>query len=151
MKEEEDGRQSSGAVVIGRWAWALRIPYPILSPSLINRTVSMDVKHHERRRSRRRTTKLRSCVNREVGLGLITYPIHPPSLINHTVSVDVKHRERSSDPQNASTRPPPPQQQILRWWGARQSKTTYVAYSATCHFNSSGKQRRKDSVKRTIR
>ena len=34
----------------GRWAWAL-IPYPILLPSLISHTVSVDVKHYERRRS----------------------------------------------------------------------------------------------------
>ena len=43
------------------------IPYPILSLSLINHTVSVDVKHRERRR--RRTSKLGCCVNREVGLG----------------------------------------------------------------------------------
>ena len=30
------------------WAWAL-IPYPILPPSLISHTVSVDVKHYERR------------------------------------------------------------------------------------------------------
>ena len=42
--------QSSGAVWIGRWwAWVL-IPYPILPLSLISRTVSVDVKHHEWRR-----------------------------------------------------------------------------------------------------
>ena len=50
----------------GGGQWAL-IPYPIFSLSLINHTVSMDVKHHERRR--RRTSKLGSCVKREVGLG----------------------------------------------------------------------------------
>ena len=89
----EHGSQSSGFVWTGRWAWALRIPYPILPPSLINHTVSVDVKHHDRRR-RRRTTELRSCVNREVGLGLIAYTVLPPSLINHTVSGDVEDHER---------------------------------------------------------
>ena len=39
--------QSSGTVWTGRWDWAV-IPYPILSPSLRSRTVSVDVKHHER-------------------------------------------------------------------------------------------------------
>ena len=43
--------QSSGAVWPGRWASAL-IPYPILAPSLISPTVSVDVKHHETKRSR---------------------------------------------------------------------------------------------------
>ena len=42
--------QSSGAESTGRWAWAL-IHYPILPPSLISLMVSVDVKHHERRRS----------------------------------------------------------------------------------------------------
>ena len=40
---------------------------------------------------------LRSCVNREVGLGsysLSHYPPPPPSLIRHIVSVDVKYHAR---------------------------------------------------------
>ena len=41
--------QSSGAVWTGRWAWVL-VTCPILPPSLISRTVSVDVKHHEGRR-----------------------------------------------------------------------------------------------------
>ena len=35
--------QSSGAVWTGRWAWAL-VPYPFVPLSLINHTVSVDVK-----------------------------------------------------------------------------------------------------------
>ena len=60
-------RQSSGAVRTGSSAWVL-IPYPILPPSLINHKVSVDVKHRERRRYSN-SPELRSCVNREVGLG----------------------------------------------------------------------------------
>ena len=41
--------QSSGAVWTGRWAWAL-VPYPFLPLSLMNHTVSVDVKPHEWRR-----------------------------------------------------------------------------------------------------
>ena len=49
MQATKRAHQSSGAVLTGRWAWAL-IPYPILPLSLKSRTISMDVKHHERRR-----------------------------------------------------------------------------------------------------
>ena len=35
-----------------RWSWVL-IPYPILPQPLINDTVSVDVKHHEKRRPNR--------------------------------------------------------------------------------------------------
>ena len=92
----EHGSLSSGLVWTGRWACALT-PYPILPPSLINNMVSGDIKHHERRRKgtrRRRTTELRSCVNREVGLGLIPYLLLSLSLISHTLSVDVEDHER---------------------------------------------------------
>ena len=50
------------------------IAYPILPASLISRTVSVDVKRHDRV-----VSEFRSCVNREVGLGLIAYPILPAS------------------------------------------------------------------------
>ena len=40
--------QSSGTVRTGRWAWDL-IAYPILPPSVIGPTVSVDVKHHGRK------------------------------------------------------------------------------------------------------
>ena len=56
-----------------------------------NKTVSVDVKHDERRMW---VSELGCCVNRQVGLGshsLILCPIFPPSL---TVSVDVKHDEK---------------------------------------------------------
>ena len=78
--------QSSGTVWRGRCAWVL-IPYPILPPSLISHTVSVDV-------IKVSVSELRSCVNREVGLAVIPCPILPTSLISHTVFVDVKHRER---------------------------------------------------------
>ena len=48
-KKKDNTTQNSVAVWTGRWAWAL-IPYPILPPSLISPTVSVDIKHHERRR-----------------------------------------------------------------------------------------------------
>ena len=76
------------------WARAL-IPYPILPPFLINHTLTVDVKHHERKKDTR-ASELMSCVNREVGWAwaLIPYPILPPTLIRYRVSVDVKHQER---------------------------------------------------------
>ena len=55
-------------------------PYPILPPSLIKHTVSVDEKHHERGRSLSVSLP---------GLSFIPYPILPPSPINLTVSVDV--------------------------------------------------------------
>ena len=58
--------QSSGAVPTGRQAWTL-IPYPILPPSLISHTVSVDIKHRERSEEIQ-PSELRGCVNREVGL-----------------------------------------------------------------------------------
>ena len=90
MKEEGTGDLSSGAVWTGRLAWAL-IPSPVLPPSLISLTVSVDVKHRERRRYRR--SELRSCVNRD--WALIPYPILTPGQVKHTVSVDaIKQHER---------------------------------------------------------
>ena len=38
------------------------IRYPILASSLVNHTVSVDVKHHERKRRRRQTKEFWSCV-----------------------------------------------------------------------------------------
>ena len=46
MMKKEGWVSELGSCVNRRWAWAL-IPYPILPPSL---TVSVNVKHHERRR-----------------------------------------------------------------------------------------------------
>ena len=54
MKEDDDGRQSSGSLRTGRWALALT-PYPILPSSLIIHVVSVDVKHHERKDERQKT------------------------------------------------------------------------------------------------
>ena len=66
----------------GRWAWALT-PCPILPPSLISLVISVDVKHHERRRLE--ISELRSCVKVEVSV------LGSPSLIIlNIVSVDVK-------------------------------------------------------------
>ena len=53
----------------GRWVWAL-IPYPILSPSLTSRTVSVDVKHHGKEKKKKEEdvcrSELRNCVNKKV-------------------------------------------------------------------------------------
>ena len=48
-----------------RWAWTVSlIPYPTLPPSLINRMVSVDVKHHNRRREKKEDGKRTlACVN----------------------------------------------------------------------------------------
>ena len=76
--------QSSGAVCTG----IAILPCPIISPSLISLTVSVDVKHHARRSSGVRVQEL--CVQ---DIALVPYPSLPPSLINLTVSVDLKHHE----------------------------------------------------------
>ena len=46
MQATKRAHQSSGAGLTGRWAWAL-VPLPL---SLKSCMISMDVKHHERRR-----------------------------------------------------------------------------------------------------
>ena len=81
MPQKAWENQSSGSVSTGRWAWAL-VAYPILPPSLISRTVSVDVKHHERRSLGE--SALRSSVRVEVAV------LGSPSLIVLTVSTDVK-------------------------------------------------------------
>ena len=122
-KKAENGRTlSSGAEWTVRWTWAL-IPYSILPLSLISRTVSVDVKHHGRRS--RRTTELRSCVNREVGLGSysLSHSSAPPFLISPTVSVNVKHHERKRSgrtpllisSENTSSSTPPPLQYFSKY------------------------------------
>ena len=96
--------QSSGDVSTGKQAWTL-IPYPILPPSLISHTVSVDIKHHERSEEIQ-PSELRGCVNREVGLDshpiIMAYPILPPSMLSHTVSVEVKHHERQKERSSVS-------------------------------------------------
>ena len=90
-------QQSSGAVWIEWWAWAL-IPYSTLSSvplSLINCMVSVDVKHQETRSLSVRGQEL---CEQEGGPGLsFPIPLSPgSSLISHRLmhSVDVKHHER---------------------------------------------------------
>ena len=68
-----------------------------LHPSLINRTVTVDVKH--RGIKPRLSLQSAELCEKEGGPALSTLPTHtphghhlPPSLINRTVSVDVKHR-----------------------------------------------------------
>ena len=70
--------------------YPILIAYPILHPSLIYHTVSVDVRHHHERIL---FLELRGCVNMEVGFGGFSFliPFFPPSQINHMVSVDVKH------------------------------------------------------------
>ena len=57
---------------------------PHFSPSLISLAVSVDVKHHERRR--RNGSEVKSCVKVEVAA------LGSPSLISLMVSLDVKHQ-----------------------------------------------------------
>ena len=69
------------------------ISYPILTPSLINHTVYVDVKHGERKEKSSHHSSGTVCTERWAW-DLISYPILTPSLINHTVYVDVKHGEK---------------------------------------------------------
>ena len=67
-----------------------------LNPSLISRTVSEDVKYHERRRSACLGTGGRAqelCKTRNWAQVIIPCSTLPPSLISHAVSVDVKKHE----------------------------------------------------------
>ena len=41
--------------------------------------------------------ELRSCVNREVGLGSCSLSHSSPVVLSHTVSVDLKHHERRTN------------------------------------------------------
>ena len=92
-----DNREKcSGALWTAKWAWA-PIPYPSLPTSLMNHTVSVDVKHHEIRRSACLETGRRGqelCQTRSWALAFNPYPSLPTSLMNPMVSVDVEHHER---------------------------------------------------------